>query len=361
MSDSIFYSLTILLLTLCLHFVRKPSAVLFAGMLLVMMLCVQLRYLGLVYPALLAISALLALKNRALMLGAIAVAGGAAFMYVNHVSDKTEEDQGVHIFSAFGGWQKASNALHIVPYVPHDRALIETDDPQVALIDSIVRYTYPVFKSKYPKPGTVSYEAVWIDSLPLRHAFYYSRAVNPAPWYPAWNAIGATFDEWGSAMIRRYPGVFFQKYLWPNTGRAIYPPMELFEKYHSTGDPGPYEQQWFGWKSPVTPRQDAFRPLLATTPYAYPVLWLGGLVAVVLLALGYRHERAWSSIEARMAGVILFFILLYTAASVWGAPINLRFMMPVRTGLLMLVVVAVARAIAGKRAFFAAPAQDNRS
>jgi hypothetical protein len=89
----------------------------------------------------------------------------------------------------------------------------------------------------------------------------------------------------GQYDISRCPGLFFQKYLWPNTGCTIYASHELFKKYHSTGEP----------------------------------------------------------------------------ASVWDALINLRFMTVVRTALLEPIVIVVAGALAGKHAFFVAPAEDMRS
>lgn len=335
MSDSVFLDLCILLTSSILLFIKKPNAFLFICISIFLLYSIKIRPIAAVYPASMVIIFFICIKNKYLKVLSSALTILFILIYVNYVKNRTEEDQGVRIFSSFGGWQLASNALHVVPYVDIKQPLIETDDDDLKLVDTFVRNSYPYFKHKYPKSNEVSYEFIWIDSLPLRPAFYRWRNNNTQlSYYSAWNYMGDIYDRFGTELIKKYPDLFLRYYLLNNTKRLLFPPNEIFDKYILTGDPGKFERNWFNWndKEKIEPKKDIFRPLLNINQYSYPILWALFFLAFLYFLFNLKTiSKISSQVVFRSSIFIITFILFYSAASIIAAPINLRFLLPIRS------------------------------
>ncbi len=339
MSDSLFLDLSILLISAVLLFIKRPNAVIFISILILLLYSIKIRPIAAVYPGSLILVFFLCIKKKYLKFLASAISIIVILIYVNYVKNRTEEDQGARVFSSFGGWQLASNALHVVPYLNLNNPIIETDDEELQFVDSYVRQSYPYFKHKYPKSNEVSYEFIWIDSLPLRPAFYTWRNNNrQLGYYPAWNYMGDIYNRFGTEVIKKYPNLFLRYYILKNTQRLIFPPNEVFDHFANTGSPGTYERNWFNWseKEPIQPRHDVFRRLLYINQYSYPVLWVVFLLSLAYFLIYIKTCSRWlSPILFHSSIFLISFILFYSMASVFAAPINLRFLFPIRVAIIV--------------------------
>lgn len=353
MSDNLFYCLSILLLSVGLCFIKKPSIILFVIMLVLMQYCIKVRYLGLVYPIPVILLFILSRISSLQKIIASLLVAGITFGYVTYVKEKTDEDLGVNIFSAFGGWQMANNALHVVPHLNLNKPLVQTDDDDLLMVDTLVRVSYAACKNKYPGPNEVSFNFIWSDSLPLRPILKYWRLRHKTvSYYGAWNEMGGIYNSYGSLLMRSYPGLFFRYYLLNNARYALLPPNELFEKYTSTGKPGLYERNWFdlNMTDEIKPRQDIFRGLLVVNRFVYPALWALFFAAAGIYLSRIKKMLKQSPMIFNFATFLFIFITVYTLASIFAAPINLRFMMFVRTAILMFVLIMAQNYTLSKKA-----------
>lgn len=343
LSDNLFLSLTILLISLTLWFVQKPGIYMFAAIAATCMACIIVRYTGLFYPFILGMIFFLSLNTQRAV-AATAIIGIMVAAYIYHVADETEKTMGVNVFSAFSGWQKANNACHIVPYLDHTKPFIEADDPDLQFTDSILHESYSVLATKYPGPDEVSYAFIWIDSLPLKQILY--RKVERERWkyYNTWNYLGVVFNDYGNELIKEYPLLYFRYFIYNNAKRLLHPDNETLSSYQSAGAPTKYERQWFKWRpeQKIEPRNDLFRPILRTLPATYTLLW--GIFAGVLLAypvMLYKKIINRSSPYFIPGLIFIVFILMYAAANIISAPVNTRFLMPVRSCIIVLAVFCV--------------------
>ncbi|WP_276132120.1 hypothetical protein [Polluticoccus soli] len=268
--------------------------------------------------------------------------------YVNKVTDNTDRDQAVPVFSAFGGWQLANNALHIIPHIDLSEPLVYSDDPDVRMVDSIVRYSYPAFKSKYPSANEVSYQAIWIDSLPLRQAMYKKRQLTRWDYYHAWNHMGLVYSEYGKSLITKHPYEYFRYYLYNNFQKLIKPETEVFENYLYGSSTGKYEREWFelnkhiGKQENMKPAHDLLRAVLKKQAWVYPVLWVLFCLSIASFLILLRKKTGIINSEiASMSAVLITFIAIYAAAIVYGAPVMLRFMMPIRLCIIAFVIICI--------------------
>lgn len=341
LSDNLFLSLTTLLISFSIWFIRRQSIFIFCSIIVCCMLCITVRYTGLLYPLIIAILFFLSLKKH-LATAATILTVIVVIAYTNHVSSRTEEDLEVKVFSAFGGWQNANNALHILPHLDLGKRIIETDDADLQYVDDILRTSYPVLKTKYPGKDEVSYDFIWSDSLPLRQILYRKMESTKWSYYHTWNYTGVVFNNYANELIKKYPALYFRYFICNNAKRLFYPDNEVLIRYNFTGTPGQFEQDWFKWKNPeqIKPEHDLFRPLLHTLPFTYSIFWLV-YICCLCLYVYMLCKKIITRRYVRASLLIAVFILVYGIANIAAAPVNTRFLMPIRSCIIVFVVVCV--------------------
>lgn len=345
MSDSLFTSLTVILLTICLWLVYTRSKLLIIPLAIVLLWIISVRYIALIYPLFFIPVLLVAYSKKIVPVVASGIILIMIFGYTQKVKTGTERDQRVEVFSAFAGWQIASNAIHIIPHIDLSQALVTSDDIAIRRIDSLVRLSYKVNNYLYPDEKSVSYDFIWVDSLPLRMAFNYFKntAIGETSYYSEWNKAGKAFNTYGNMLIKEYPKEFFKYYLLNNAVRTFHPPAEFFEGYADTT----YSiviTKWFNWSDDkkMAPRHDILRPFLVKSPYFYSVYWVLFVVSIgyfmyCLLAGKISRKQLYLKMLVLVAG----FVLVYTAGSIYGAPVNLRFLLPLRLPIVLIVVLMI--------------------
>jgi|GEM_PF-2843394 len=335
MSDSLFSSLTVLMMTCCIWFIYRQNVVTYASIVILLMTAITMRYIAMIYPAIISLVMVVSLKNKKVMIGAILFMALPIYAYYERVTSGTERDMGVRVFSAFGGWQKASNALHIIPHIDLSAPLVESEDEDVLMTDSVVRRTFPKIAKKYPDEHSVSYDFIWLDSLPLKQAAFIKMSRTRAyRYHAAWNHMGKVYSDYGDLLIQQYPKEYFRYFLVPNFKRTLAPPIEVFEKFRLTGAMGPYEKSWFEVSNDSTavPREDILRPALKQLSPFYTLFWFVFLANIILgIVIFYKKILPYNSKQLLAGYVITAFILLYFFACVYAAPTNLRFIVLLRS------------------------------
>lgn len=333
MSDSLFGSVTVLMITCCIWFIYRQTVVTYISIVTLMMAAITIRYIALIYPAIIFLVFLISLKDKKILIGACFFMILPMYAYYERVSAGTEKDMGVRVFSAFGGWQKASNALHIIPHIDLSKPLVESDNEDILLTDSVVRNTYPFIAKKYPEKNSVCYDFIWIDSLPLKQAVFIKLSRVKNRYHATWNHMGAVYSDYADLLIKKYPTEFARYYLLPNFKRTLLPPVEIFEKYRITGAMGPYEKSWFHVEndSLAAPRADILRPALKQLSPFYAIFWFVFFVNIIAsVVIVYKKILPYNSKQLIAGYLITLFILLYFAGSVYAAPTNLRFIVLLR-------------------------------
>lgn len=335
LSDSIFTSMTILLVTSCLWLLYSANKLMLLPVLVLLLCLVATRYIGFVFPFIVVPVLFIAFRNKIIPVVATVIMFFLFVGYVQKVKDGTYEDQGVSVFSAFSGWQHANNALHVVPHIDLSEPIVKesSQDYYLQQLDTAIRSSYPINSHLYPDAGAVSYNFIWLDSLPLRWMFLVKRAHNKEiPYYKDWNIVGEKYKKYGNLLIKKYFFKYLRYYIANNAIRACFPPLEVFKKFSIPKDFRVYKIH-FRWKEEknLLPRHDIFRPLLRISPFFYAFYWLLFIASAMFLIMQLKSKKLnYRSVTGKSVIVIGAIIITYAFASIYGAPVNLRFLLPVR-------------------------------
>jgi len=276
-------------------------------------------YLAVIIPVL-----LVSYKQKVFAIAASFLIVVVVYAYTENVKQQTGNDLDVEVFSGFAGWQKANNALHIIPHIDISESAIGDDaDNNILRIDTIVRTTYPFNKSHYPDKHSVSFDFIWSDSLPLRTAFWYQRLLaREESYYHNWNIAGLQFSEYADLLVKEHPKEFFRYYILNNAVRAFYPPSEVFESFADSVYT-PVISDWFNLTSgeSIRPTNDFLRPLLRNLSFLYSFYWL--LFGASVVYVGTQLLRLRMNIGSLFFKIIMlltFFTFIYLVASIYAAP-----------------------------------------
>lgn len=334
MSDSLFTTLSLIIVTLSMWLSYKPNLLLLASITVFIFWAVTIRYIGLIYPAICIPILLISMKHK---MQAVAYSGLLLILlwsYTQYIANGTEREMGVATFSGFGNWQTANNALHVVPHLDKSQPLVsDLEEPMEIAMDSIIRATYPNNSDLYADKNSVNFNHIWIGKSALKQTMQYYQIVNGTQYYPSWNQVSVHFRSYGNKMIREHMGKFFRYYLWNNATRAIHPDEEFFRMGTDTAIAKKSATPWFELSpnNPMLPEYDIMRPVLRNASVAFTIYWIVfALCFIYTIMLFVQKKLTIKENKARAIIIIIWFIIAYTAAYIYAAPINLRFLLPLR-------------------------------
>lgn len=344
MSDSLFTSLTIIIVTLSMWLSYKPNIYWLLAITVFIFWAVTIRYIGLIYPAICIPVLFISMKHK---LQATAFSGLLLILlwsYTQYIINGTDREMGVAIFSGFSNWQKANNALHVVPHLDKSEPLVDglEDDFQIAA-DSLIRLTYQTNSNLYADNNEVTYNHIWHKRSSLKEIHrYYAFINNDETYYPTWNKVSVELGAYANKLMVSHFGMFLRYYLLNNTVRAMHPPEEIFKTGSDTTTAAKAAFSWFqlGKNNYMQPRQDVLRPILRNASVAFTIYWVLFacclIYSIILLATKKLQLR---DNKTRTIIVIIWFILAYAAANIYAAPVNLRFLLPLRPFILALTFI----------------------
>ena len=330
-SDSLFISLTNLWLSSILWIIgtRKTAALLWNMVLLLLLL--QIRYIGLFYPMITVVALFIAYfkkqKLRFALFSGLQVA--LFFGVILFTTYQTEKTIGVRVFSGFSGWQKANNAMHVLPHLNLQPKDIK--DPEIRKLHAFMLAHNPV--ELYPAKDSVVVTYLWGPTTGPKKLLYRIMAGGNKHYLHYWHKTSIPLGKWGDYIIKNHPGLFFKYYLRPNF-------LFLFKMSNEALFvwPPPSKQitDWFACSNcAVAPKYSFFHDFLAATASkSFNILWV--LFALSLLLLPFRSQLNLTPPQHHMLLMVSFFCITYTIMSVYASPIVLRYLLVIRHSLLLL-------------------------
>lgn len=335
MSDSIFSSLTILIITLLIWVQHTGKAAFIIPMILITVFAVTIRYIGFIYPALIIPVLYIAVRNKlhATLYSVLLV--GSILLYVEHIRTATEEETGVRIFSGFAGWQKANNALHIVPHIDTSMPIVKTTDHEMLYFDTLTYLCYRFYGHVFPDSNEVTYDFIWNEESPLKIGMnYYGDKIKEYDYYTTWNKVSSRFNDYADLLIKQNFREYVRYYIYNNAKRTLHPPLEVLSAFADSATiKGVVVTDWFDWKDneQIYPRKDFLRPALLKMPTVYTFYWCALFISIMMyLAFLILKPGIFKKPTFSITTLLIVFILIYTAASIYAAPVNLRFLLPLR-------------------------------
>jgi len=119
-SDALFIGLSLIWLTVLTGVLRDGKWWRLVVQVALLFIIFNVRYVALFYPAVAALTILLARRGWAYSLAGVAASMGVVVAGTLWIKAITKKETGADVFSAFSGWQIANNAINIYKEIPVD-------------------------------------------------------------------------------------------------------------------------------------------------------------------------------------------------------------------------------------------------
>lgn len=249
-SDALFTSLS-LLWTACLLWIvylPKPFHVWLQS--LVLFLAFTVRYNALYYPL---VATIILLISRTPWRAKVTCIGLSILLigtFIWHSGNEYKKLIGTTQFSAFSGWQIASNALFMYS------RLRNNDNIPPKQFTSLHRTTLKhidSLKHLSIRPDSIlGVYYLWNEKAPLQRHMedIWGPGINSAVHFKEWASLSQLYASYGTYLIRHHPISYIKYYIYPNTVNYFIPPSEIFDYYNVEGNNvRPLAQFWFNYKS----------------------------------------------------------------------------------------------------------------
>jgi len=330
-SDSLFISLTNLWVASLLWIIatKKPGPVVWNTLLVIMLILV--RYIALFYPLLTIISLFIAcFRHNKIRLALYSLLHVAAFLAVIFIIiSETKKNIGVAVLSGFGGWQKANNALHIVPYI--NLKPEEIEDAEIRKTHAFIIANNP--REFYPAKDSVVVLYLWASYGPLKKYMVHLQGNGRRSYQYYWHLASVPMGNWADYLVKKYPLAYLKYYIKPNF-------LFLFKMSNEAlfvwPEPSQQMKDWFECNNcALAPRYNFYHNFLAATASkTFNILWV--LLVLSIVALLFRKKLNCTQEQYWMLWVVSFFCIAYIAMSVYASPIVLRYLLVIRHSLVML-------------------------
>jgi len=305
-SDALFTSLSLFWCIQLLWTLHRPRFYQLPVLAVLLYLLIQTRFTALYYPLPSIVALVLSRQKFWYWIGGAFLFVCVTLFCIVSVERTTLAATGTKVFSAFGGWQWANNALHIYCHVrPHTTAL----PPEYAGLDSFVRnYFDTACPRRLLAPASTDY--MWDADKPLmKYMNYYRDRYRLPGYFEAWTAVGPVYSGYGRYLARKHPVAFAQYYLWPGTKAYLVPSLEAMNAYNQGVDTiDKVAQDWFRYPGRVTcASQKLQKVLLSPFPVFFGLAHLLFAIGFLwfLLVKGFRRAGPGFSRSLLLAGFLL--------------------------------------------------------
>lgn len=335
MSDSLFVSMTALWIVTGIWLLNGGAWWVAIVHLLCMYWSFDIRYIGMFYPALTAM--ILGYRFWQTKWLAIVVIAVPFIILIWYRADQTvqmKENFGVETFSAFGGWQKANNAVAVLPFVKIDESKIT--DPVIKSVHAVVRL-FP--DSLFTFQNVEATNFMWVKGHPGKAYLFQYIQQTGTPYLKAWVYCGTMMEKYGDWLQKTYPLEYFKSYMLPNAAN-IFKVWEIMEGEKFVADQT-IKQFFKTDQEEYVYSTHLFKVLTLYRAIADAVIWVALFVSLILFLVIYKRKTF--SISQWLSVLFLVgFIGLFLAVSVYAAPINnFRYLMPIYYTQILLIVLAI--------------------
>ena len=332
-SDGLFVVVSFIWFSLLIWILNRPAPYLSVWHAIVLLLAFTIRYNALYYPLISILAYLLSRQKLYYKFWGIATSLLLIGSFVFFTAQGYKAFIGKQVFSPFGGWQLASNALYA--YRNIDSAKRKPVPPKFQRVDRIVRADYDTSRniSTHPMENLeASTTYMWTPGSPLQSymtkEYRLDESIKDSSTrkYQRWASAGPLLGEYGSWLIREYPREYIHHYLWPNALKYYTPPIEFLEIYNMGFDTiTSTTQTWFNFKSNKV--MTKFHDKQATTLEFYPIfsgIVNGFFICCVFgfaFVVGFKKDNDFSRFIVLSAALWI----INFGFSVLASPIALRF------------------------------------
>lgn len=326
-SDAIFAGLSILWLTQLFQIIARPTRRLFLYHGVVLLLAFTFRYNAIYYPLISMITIMFtAAPFRHKITGCLTVALLiGSFMLITIREYKTAT--GMAQFSAFGGWQMASNALYAYAHVKPEGA--ETMPARFRPLQQVVfHHNDSLWRIKYRPDGELGIYYLWEESAPLKRFLGVKYKTDSSTNNLArWTSMAPLYFDYGLYLIAHHPKAYLRHYLLPNMKNYYVPPIEFLGIFNMISDRvQPVAKDWFGMKSDKIYKKTS--GILIKETQNLPVALAVINLLYVLCFLAFLYLGLHKKISRQTMRIIWYFMAIWVCNfgfSVLASPIVMRY------------------------------------
>lgn len=338
-SDALFVGLTLVWLTVLMGWLRDPGWWRLGLQLVLLFVIFNLRYTALFYPAVAALTVLLARRGWVMSIVGVMASVGVVIAGMIWIKTITKRETGADLFSAFSGWQMANNALNLYTHLPVDTVGLPTvetrelagyvrnyfsGEKQTALNDT---GTWKAGDAEKRKAPGVTTAYMWEYSSPLHRYLLGYKQRNRLDYFRAWNQVGAVFSQYGYWVARRHPGAYLYYYGWPSTKTFFLPDLDVFAVYN--GGNREFDALAMGWFHYLSKRVKVYSATMQANLMApFPSLYLLMNIAFIGVALSFLPFAAVRERNRLFTGCFRLasaFLLANAFFSIFASPSVLRY------------------------------------
>jgi hypothetical protein len=236
-SDALFIAVSLLWVTQLLYVIRRPMPYMAITHVLLLLMAFTIRYNALYYPLLGAVAFLISRSGTWFKVGGILtplLLVGGFILFTRH---EVAKGTGVAQFSAFGSWKLANDALYVYAHLPPDKP--EDLPPRLRALDSDVRKYY----DQFPEPTSLAADDDFTSGSRYMYFLDAPLVTYMARTYPGemplflntrpyWQ-VAPLYQDYALYLIRRHPLAFARWFIWPNLGRYLLAPPEIFDSRYT--------------------------------------------------------------------------------------------------------------------------------
>jgi hypothetical protein len=327
-SDVYFIGISLVWISQLFRLVYQPSKWLLAAHLLVLLLAYTVRYHALIYPIVSITVIVFCPFSVRVKIGSGLIMAAMIGGFMLYISSQTARVMGTRQFSAFSGWQMASNAVYAYAHMP-DRPPLEVPEPFVDIhqrVDTYIDSLERIPMSQRPDGPLMAFY-LWDVTSPLQPARGAVNIADNAAHLRKMAAVAPLYNDYGKYLISQYPVSYFRYYLLPNFFQYAYPPVENLGVYNDGRDTvWPIAQTWFRYTTNKVYTRTSLRELKIFD--FYPAL----MVAIILLFISgwiayYAADGpSFADMKFRSALRIgTFYWIVHYGFSVLASPVVLRY------------------------------------
>jgi hypothetical protein len=322
-SDVYFIGVSLVWISQLFRLAWQPRTSLLTTHLLVLLLAFTIRYHALIYPVIsmtvIVFCTLSPMKKVTSILATLLLIGG----FISYTTYQTGKVMGTRQFSAFSGWQMASNAVYAYAHINHPKE-IPIPEEFTTLHKRITTYFDTIPLQKRPDKPVLAYY-LWDPASPLQPASNPVNIADNEPHLRKMAAVSPLYNNYGKFLISQYPMSYIKYYLLPNMLQYANPPAENMTIYNDGADTiWPVAQAWFGYKN-VRPRSstrelvifDYYPAFMVFIILLFTGVWIG------YLAIGGRQYTVPQFRNAFR--ITTYYWIVHFGFSVLASPVVLRY------------------------------------
>jgi hypothetical protein len=235
-SDALFAALSLVWSAQLLWILYRPKPYDMWLQVLTLFFAFTVRYNALYYPFVAAVVLLHSRISWSLKIASIGLSVLLIGGFIWHSSNKYQNLTGDRQFSAFSGWQIASNALFMYSHIDNHN---DIPTPQFEMLHQITCKHIDSLKYLKSRPDSIlGIYYLWDKKAPLQKymEIKYSVGINSAMHFKEWASLSKFYATYGTYLIRQHPFSYVKYYILPNIVNYYVPPVEILNHYNIEGD-----------------------------------------------------------------------------------------------------------------------------